>query len=143
MSWFRAARSVRGPDGSTWEIYVSRVDPPSWRPAGFDDDDGYGSFGPGGYLFDAVLFVVRLPFLFVTEVLWPLLRMTVELPVTLLRGRGSQRLIVDAISFGQPDRRYRWTTTRDHLPRVLDQIERGLREGEVERPLGAVFQGGA
>lgn len=36
---------------------------------------------------------------------------------------------------------YLWTTTTDHLPRVIEQIAAELTAGDLARPLGAAFVG--
>jgi hypothetical protein len=40
-------------------------------------------------------------------------------------------------------RTFLWTTTADHVARVLNQIAAGLESGELARPLGAVYRGRA
>ena len=49
MSVFRPKRKVTAPDGCEWEIYVSRVPLPAWRPARNSTFDLTGM--PVDYLF--------------------------------------------------------------------------------------------
>jgi hypothetical protein len=79
---FRPAEKVTDPNGRSWEIYVSRSEPP-----------------------------------------------------------GSGVRIVEAFTFWPTKESYSWTTTGDHVQRVVRQVARGLEQGELARPLGATFHG--
>jgi hypothetical protein len=63
-----------------------------------------------------------------------------QLVASLLR-RPSRALRVEAVTFLPRRQTYLWTTTTDHIARVLDQIAAGLEAGELARPLGAVYRG--
>jgi hypothetical protein len=65
-----------------------------------------------------------------------------DLPGSLLR-RSPHALHIEAVTFLPRRQAYLWTTTTDHVARVLDQIVAGLEAGELARPLGAVYRGRA
>lgn len=140
MGWFRPRRTVRDPFGQEWELYVSRVAPPAWREA---PSTALG-VAPVGRL-GAGLFVIGLPFAFASflwgGVLRPALRFAVLLPPAMLRGRRSNAVRIEAICFF-PGREARlWTTTPDQVGSVLEEIARGLAEGRIVQPAGAVYSG--
>lgn len=134
---FRPARRVVDPDGREWELYVSRSDLPSWKPADYGDMPAIATSSRMWFL----LALVEIPLFFIFQVLVPLLRLIAELPVALVRVRRSQERLVDAITFWPHEESYRWTTTSDHLERVLDQVAVGLEGGQIARPLDAEFRG--
>jgi hypothetical protein len=137
MGLFRPARTVTGPHGEYWELYVSKTALPAWRegkPGRFEDGTG----DPRGDL-------LELPFMLVSAV-WgmlvePLLRFLVLLPVSFVRGRRSRAIRIEAVN-GFPHREvYLWTTTDDGVERVLDEIVAGLAAGKFAQPEGAVYSG--
>ncbi len=65
-----------------------------------------------------------------------------DLPGALLR-RSPRALRIEAVTFFPRRQAYVWTTTTDHVTRVLAQIVTGLEAGELARPLGAVYRGRA
>ena len=86
MGLFRPARTVTGPHGEYWELYVSKTALPAWRERAPGSVE-YGSVDPRGDL-------LELPFMLVSAV-WgiliaPLLRFFVLLPVSFVRGRRSR-----------------------------------------------------
>jgi hypothetical protein len=141
VSFFRPTRKVTAPDGRTWEIYVSRFEPPSWKPSDYQSlaDDLGGTF----YLARLFLlfFLIEIPLFLIHEVLWPLLRMIVTLPWTVAKGLRSRQLRVEAVSFFPWPESHLWLTTKDHVGRVVEQVAAGLESGGVARPLGADFKG--
>jgi hypothetical protein len=52
-----------------------------------------------------------------------------------------EALRVEAVTYLPHRERYVWTTTTDHIARVIAQIDAGLAQGHLARPLGAVFRG--
>jgi hypothetical protein len=141
VSFLRPARTVQAPDGRSWEIYVSRFEPPRWKPVdyqAFSDDFG-GAFYLARVLFLAIL--IEIPIFVVHDVLWPLLRMILVLPWTIVRGLRSKELRVEAVSFFPWQESHLWLTTRDHVARVVEQVAAELELGQVARPLGADFRG--
>jgi hypothetical protein len=48
---------------------------------------------------------------------------------------------IEAITYLPRRESFLWTTTSDHLERVLRQISAGLESGDLARPLGSVFVG--
>jgi hypothetical protein len=137
MGLFRPARTVTGPHGDYWEVYVSKTALPAWReskPGGFE----YGVGDPRGDL-------LELPFMLLGA-LWgmliaPLLRFLVLLPASFVRGRRSRAVRIEAVS-GFPHREvFLWTTTDDGVDRVLDEIVNGLAAGKFVQPDGAVYSG--
>ena len=137
MGVFRAARQVTDPNGRHWEIYVSRSELPKWRPLDRDYDNtvDYWWWAPVLYM------VLFLPLFLAYQVLVPLFRALFELPGLILRGRRSGIRIVEAITFWPAKETYTWTTTGDHVQRVVDQVARGLEQGDFAQPLGATFRG--
>jgi hypothetical protein len=140
MGWFRPSRKVRDPAGQEWELYVSRVALPAWREA---PSTALGS-PPAGRI-GAPLFVLGLPFAFVgflwSGVLRPGLRFFVLLPAAAVKGHRSGAVRIEAICFF-PGRESRlWTTTPDQVGSVLEEIARGLAEGRIVQPVGAVYSG--
>ena len=58
--------------------------------------------------------------------------------------RGSaEALRVEAVTYLPHHETYLWTTTTDHIARVIEQIAAGLEQGYLARPLGAVYRGGS
>ena len=137
MGLFRPARTVTGPHGDYWEVYVSKTALPAWREGNPGRaEDGFGD--PRGDL-------LALPFMLVSA-LWgmliaPLLRFVVLLPVSFVRGRRSRAVRIEAVS-GFPHREvFLWTTTDEGVERVLDEIVAGLAVGKFAQPDGAVYSG--
>src|SRR5262249_50448117 len=124
---------VTDKSGRNWEIYVSRSEAPKWRPDNTDFD--------AEALWNPLRVIVLFPLFLLYQVLVPLIRLLFELPGFLIRGRLSGVRIVEAITFWPVKESYTWTTTGDHVQRVVDQIARGLEQGELARPLGATFHG--
>ena len=134
MGLLRPARRVTTPAGDDWEIYVSKTILPTWR--GSDADDA-GS-GPSPTLFDLPINLV----LFVwANILVPLARMLVLLPLAVVRGRRSRAVRVEAVMSFPHRQVLLWTTTDVHVARVLDEIATGLAAGKVARPEGAFYSG--
>lgn len=48
---------------------------------------------------------------------------------------------VEAMTFMPRREVLTWTTTSDHVERVIGQVVAAVEAGEVARPIGAVFQG--
>jgi hypothetical protein len=137
MGLFRPARTVTGPHGEYWELYVSKTALPAWR----EREPGGLEYGTG----DARSDLLELP-LMVVGALWgmliaPLLRFVVLLPFAFVRGRRSRAVRIEAVN-GFPRREvYLWTTTDDGVERVLDEIASGLAAGKFVQPEGAVYSG--
>jgi hypothetical protein len=137
MGLFRPARTVTGPHGEYWELYVSKTALPAWhegKPGAIED-------GVGDVRGD----LIELPFMLVSAI-WgmliaPLLRFVVLLPVSFVRGRRSRAVRIEAVS-GFPQREvFLWTTTDDGVERVLEEIATGLAQGKFVQPEGAVYSG--
>ena len=137
MGLFRPARTVTGPRGEYWELYVSKTALPAWR----EREPGGLEYGTG----DARSDLLELPFMLVSA-LWgmliaPLLRFVVLLPFAFVRGRRSRAVRIEAVN-GFPRREvYLWTTTDDGVERVLDEIVADLAAGKFAQPEGAVYSG--
>jgi hypothetical protein len=136
MGLFRPARTVTGPHGQYWELYVSKTALPAWRegkPGRFEDGTG-----------DARGDLLELPFMLISAI-WgmliePLLRFAVLLPFAFVRGRRSRAVRIEAVSTF-PREVFLWTTTDDGVERVLDEIAAGLAVGKFVQPQGAVYSG--
>jgi hypothetical protein len=141
MSFFRPTLTVTDPEGRIWEIYVSRIKPPRWKPPDYRSfADGLG----GAFLllrFLLVFILIEIPLFVVFRILWPLLRIAVSVPRTLTHGLRSKQLRVEAVSFHPWFESHLWMTTKDHVARVVEQVAAGLEAGQVAKPLGAEFRG--
>jgi hypothetical protein len=138
MGLFRPARTVTGPHGEYWELYVSKTALPAWRegaPGAHEYSDGMGGRED----------LLQLPFMLVSA-LWgmliaPLLRFLVLLPVSFVRGRRSRAVRIEAVNAFPHREVFLWTTTDDGVERVLDEIASGLAAGKFAQPEGAVYSG--
>jgi hypothetical protein len=139
MGLFRPTRKVTDPSGREWEIYVLRYKQPAWDPQDYDSFSDDVPFGP--FLLADLLF--GLPRFLYHHVLVPIWRFLVDLAFAVGRGRRTRTVWIEAISWDVMPHRESilWTTTRDHVARVVDQIAAGLEAGEVVRPLGGTFAG--
>ena len=138
---FDPVRTVTGPDGRVWEIYVSRFKTPGWKPSHYGSaaDDFGGAFALARLM---LLFViVEIPLFLVYCVLWPLLRFLVLLPWALARGIRSKEIRIEAVTFYPWPESHLWVTRNDRVEEVLLQVVRDLRVGEVSQPLAAEFRG--
>ena len=138
MSLFRAATTVTSPSGDYWELYVSKTALPAWR--GSDADD----IGPG-VLGATDVGLLAIP-LMLLSALWanlllPLMRALVLLPVAVVRGRRSRAVRIEAVKTWPRREVLLWTTTDGNRQRVLDEIVAGLAQGKVVQPEGAVYSG--
>lgn len=126
------------PDGRTWEVYVSRIELPSWR-----DEDSWEPAYAGGW--EARAIVVFFPLVLLSFVwnalLLPLVRFVVALPGALLQARRSRVYRIEAITYWPAEEHVKWETTGDHVERVTRQVAAGLARGELEHPLGATYLG--
>lgn len=55
--------------------------------------------------------------------------------------RRSRTVRIEAVTFYPHRESLHWTTTPDHVERVLRQVSAGLEAGDIVRPLGGVFVG--
>ena len=123
--------------GDYWELYVSKTKLPGWR--GGESDPAY--FETGTLQGDLLQLPVMIASILWSTVLVPLGRALVLLPVSMVRGRRSRAVRIEALRT-YPDRQVLlWTTTDAHLPRVLDEIAAGLAQDKVAQPSGAVYSG--
>jgi hypothetical protein len=138
MGLFRPATTVTSPSGDYWELYVSKTALPAWRGTDADDID------PGG-LGTTQVGLLEIPFVLLAflwaNVLVPLARVAVLLPVAVARGRRSRAVRIEAVTTFPRRQVLLWTTTDAHRQRVLDEIAAGLAQGKVVQPEGAVYSG--
>jgi hypothetical protein len=128
---------VTSPTGDYWEIYVSKTALPGWR--GGDGDLSYFETGTAqGDLLQLPVVIVSILW---TTVLMPLARAMVLLPVSMMRGRRSRAVRIEAVRNFPSRQVLLWTTTDAHLPRVLDEIVAGLARDAIAEPSGAVYSG--
>ena len=135
---FRPAATVTSPSGDYWELYVSKTALPAWR--GTDADD----INLGG-MNTTEIGLFELPFVFIAFV-WanlivPLARVTVLLPVAVARGRRSRAVRIEAVTSFPHRQVLLWTTTDAYRQQVLDEIVAGLTRGKVVQPEHAVYSG--
>jgi hypothetical protein len=126
---------VTSPSGEDWELYVSKTALPAWRTG---DSDGMetGGGGPWSILELPVAIIVA-----VWNLIVPLARVLVLLPVAVIRGRRSHAVRVEAMTSFPRQQVLLWTTTDVHVARVLDEIAAGLANGKIVQPDGAVYTG--
>jgi hypothetical protein len=137
VSVFRPKRKVTAPDGCEWEIYVSRVPLPAWRPA------RYSTFDLTGMPVDYLFLLLEIPRFLFNQILLPLARFAVDLPAAALRGRRTRTVTIEAICFWPRRESLVWTAGREHENRVVDQIVAALERAEAAEPVGATFRGRA
>lgn len=138
MSLFRAARTVTDPSGTYWELFVSKTTLPSWKQG---DSSDVGPFGGRLVGFD----ILMLPFAAVgalwSVLVFPTLRFLALLPVSLVKGRRSRAVRIEAVTTFPEREVLLWTTTQDLVDGILDEIVAGLAAGKVVQPEGAVYSG--
>jgi hypothetical protein len=140
VSIFRPSRTVTGPDGLEWELYVSRFALPPWRPAAYDGL-AVTADGGSGTPADIVFFLLEIPLFLFKQILLPLVRLLVDLPSAALRTRHSTEVTVEAVCFWPRRVSLVWTTSPDHSARVLGEVASALARGKEPSPLGARFVG--
>lgn len=129
-------RTVTGPSGDYWEIYLSKTALPSWRQGRAGEVDLFG---------DPRLDVFSVP-LAIVGALWsllvvPLVRLVALLPVAVVRGRRSHAVRIEAVNNYPVREVLLWTTTDGFVDGVLDEIVAGLAAGRVVQPTAAVYSG--
>lgn len=139
MGLFRPATTVTSPSGDYWELYVSKTALPAWQGTNADDID------PGGMNVGADLGLLELPLMLLAflwaQLLVPLARLVVLLPVAVVRGRRSRAVRIEAVTTYPQRQVLLWTTTEAYWRNVLDEIVAGLAEGKVVQPENAVYSG--
>ena len=128
---------MTSPTGDYWELYVSKTALPGWR--GGDGDLSY--FETGTIQGDLLQLPVILASILWTTILMPLGRALVLLPASMVRGRRSRAVRIEAVKTYPNRQVLLWTTTDAHLPRVLDEIAAGLAQDKIAEPSGAVYSG--
>ena len=138
MGLFRPATTVTSPSGDFWELYVSKTALPAWK--GTDADD----INPAGM--NATEFgLLELPVM-VLATIWanlivPLARIAVLLPLAVARGHRSRAVRIEAVTMYPQRQVLLWTTTDAYRQQVLDEIVAGLAQGKVVQPAYAVYSG--
>lgn len=137
---FRPARTVTGPTGDYWEIYVSKTALPGWKQGQSGADFDYG-----GAVGANQLDLLELPFM-LASFLWsnllvPLGRFVLLLPFAFLRGRRSRAVRIEAVATYPRRQVLLWTTTDGYAPGALDEIVAGLAAGKIVHPAGCVYSG--
>jgi hypothetical protein len=128
---FRPEVTVDAPDGSTWEVYVSRFRGPKWRPWRYDEPPYVNS---GAVLVDAVQSVVY-------DFVLPAVSYVLRLPAAFVRSRRSSTWIVEAVCWWPQEQRFQWWVDAGDRVRVADEVAEGIAEGRWAQPTGAVFRG--
>lgn len=131
MGLLRRARRVTSPSGDEWEIYVSKTALPAWRGSDADEMSIQG-------LPDIPVAIVAALW---ANILVPLARLVVLLPIAVVRGHRSRAVRVEAVTSFPHRQVLLWTTTDVHVARVVDEIATGLAAGKVARPEGAFYSG--
>ena len=139
MGLFRPATTVTSPSGDYWELYVSKTALPAWK--GTDADD----INPGGMNTGTDIGLLELPVMLLAflwaQLLVPLARLAVLLPVAVVRGRRSRAVRIEAVTTYPQRQVLLWTTTDAYWRTVLDEIAAGLAEGKVVQPENAIYSG--
>lgn len=136
MGLFRPARTVSGPSGAYWQVYVSKTALPAWR------EGNGGSWEPSGNEpADLLALPVAVVGVVWSSIVWPLARFAAQLPLAVVRGRRSRAVRIEAVNEFPVREVYLWTTTDLLADDVLDQVVAGLRAGAFVQPAGAVYSG--
>jgi hypothetical protein len=133
MGFLRPRRKVLDPHGAEWEVYVSRMVLPVWRPA----DHEVGPVAQAtifGMLLEGCLAIVG-------AILVPLVRMLAAMPGAWLRGRHSSEYRIEAITWFPHRQTQTWTTSAEDLDEALIAISAGIRRGRPAQPACAVYLG--
>jgi hypothetical protein len=133
MGFLRPQRKVLDPDGAEWELYVSRMVLPTWRPS----DHEVGPLGQStifGLLLEGLYAIVG-------AILVPVARLLAALPGAWLRGRRSREYRIEAITWFPHRQSQIWTTSAEDLDEALIAISAGIRRGRPAQPACAVFRG--
>ena len=136
----QASRTVTGPTG-TWELYVSRFVMPTWKQGltyGPRPEFGSQTYGESLRGDEKIWVEDKLR----ESTSFALGRYLVDTVRAIAGVFGSSARYIEAVNWDPPVERIRWTTTREGVERVLDDITDGFKEGKVAQPLGAVFLGG-
>jgi hypothetical protein len=129
----RPRRKVLDPSGAEWEVYVSRMVLPPWRPT----DHEVGPLAQSNVLGLVIEGCVAI----VGAILVPLLRLLAALPGAWLRGRRSPEYRIEAVTWWPHRQTQTWTTTAENLDEALIAISAGIRRGRPAQPACAVFLG--
>jgi len=137
---FRPARTVTGPTGDYWEIYVSKTALPGWKEGQAGGNLSYdGGYGCAGFALFELPFML-LSFLWANIVV-PLGRILFVLPIAVVRGRRSRAVRIEAVTDYPHRQVLLWTTTDGYAPHVLDEIVAGLAAGKIVQPTGCIYSG--
>lgn len=138
MSLFWAKRKVRDPRGEWWELYVTRTAMPH-------DPNAPGAYSRNTKLMDDPLgfgWLLGIPLAIIQFVGSSIVMPVLGLLFSYGRGRRTGAVRIEAVSYFGPHRETKyWTTTRDQLESVVDEIAAGLEAGKVVQPTGAVYVG--
>jgi hypothetical protein len=133
---FRPARTVTGPSGDYWEIYLSKTALPAWK-----EGRSGGVDLTGNPRIDLLMLPVAVLGVLWSQLVLPLLRFSALLPVAVLRGRRSRAVRIEAVNNVPAREVLLWTTTEGFADGVLDEIVAGLAAGKVVQPVAAVYSG--
>ena len=133
MSLFGPEVTIEAPDGSRWEVYVSRFRDPGWRPWIYEEAPYSNASGP--WLVIGVLQFV------VFDVVLPTISYVLRLPVAFVRSRRSRTWVVEAVCWWPHEQRFQWWVDAGDRSRVTDEVAKGISEGRWAQPAGAVFNG--
>jgi len=141
MGWFRPKRTVCDPSGQEWELYVSRVVPPTWSEGEGSDIGNTPPMSMPG----AEFMVLTIPFALAgflwSSIIVPFVRFCFLMPFAVVRGRRSHAARIEAMCFYPEPETRTWTTTIDQVDSVLNETAAGLEQGKVVQPAGAVYLG--
>lgn len=130
---------MNAPNGDYWELYVSKTALPRWKGTDTDDAVDLSAYGSGPFeLFDLPFMVAAFVW---ANILVPVTRVLVLLPIAVVRGRRSHAVRIEAVQTFPQRQVLLWTTTDVHRDRVLDEIAAGLAQGKIARPAGCVYSG--
>jgi hypothetical protein len=138
MSWLKASRKVVDPQGVAWDIYVTRVrvgDPGHV----FEADDPPAGYGFG--LASIGMMILGLVGELANALLRGLVRLTMLLPVGLVRSRFGITRRIEAIADWPQRRTLLWTVEGPPGDLLLDEIARGIERGAPPSPAGATYLG--
>ena len=137
VSWLRASRKVVDPDGTKWDVYITRIavgDPGQLH----EPRDPFA--GPSAvqnemfWLFELVLTIA-------SELARLLIRVVLLLPIGIVRSRFGITWQIEAISDWPHEVTRTWQVQGKPGRVLLDEIARGLALGKAPEPAGATYLG--
>jgi hypothetical protein len=124
-----ANRTVTGPRGSFELIVTKALEMPKWRRNESFDPKGLQLGEPDHSDSEPTTFSTALG------------NYIVDFFTTMWTNRKATGVRIRAVNWNPPVESYVWTTTKDAVDRVVEEVVEGLEQGKFVQPVGAVFSG--